>query len=96
MLKKLDPIFAQQVLNTNLYKINTGLAVASGHFLDANDAFDKAGIDRPYSTQREWLKLGGVPQNAVVEYMSGQDFFRQYDLVAGAPDEGVLANWLAF
>ncbi len=96
MLKRLDPTFAQQVLNTNLYKIDTAAALATGNFLDVNDTFDKAGIDRPYSTQREWLKLGGVDQASVIEYMTGADFFNQYDLVNGAPAENALAGWQVF
>jgi hypothetical protein len=96
MLKKLDATFAQQVLNTNLYKIDTSIAVATGHFRDANDTFDKAGIDRPFATQREWIKEGGVPANAIIEYMTGKTFFNQYDLIKGAPDEGALTGWQTF
>ncbi len=96
MLKNIDPTFAQQILNTNLYKIETRLAVQTGNFYDANDTFDKAGVDRPYSTQREWIKEGGVPQEAIVFYMSGRTFFNQYDMTNGAPDEDALTGWQAF
>src|SRR3954447_26790475 len=58
MLKRPDPTFAQQVLNSNLYKIDTAFAVHTGNFTDANDYFDRAGVDRPYASQREWIKLG--------------------------------------
>lgn len=96
MLQKLDPTFAQQVLTTNLYKIDTTIAAATGPFRDANDTFDKAGIDRPYATQREWIKEGGIPENAVVEYMTGKAFYDQYDLITGAPAENALVGWQAF
>src|SRR5687768_16289625 len=77
MLQKLDPTFAQQVLNTNLYKIDTSIEVSTGPFRDANDALDKAGADRPYATQREWIKEGGISENAIVASMSGQTFVNQ-------------------
>ena len=93
MLKKLDPTFAQQVLNTNLYKIDTTIAKRTGNFHDANDFFDKKGKKRPYASQREWAKLGGVPAAAIVKWMPGEDFFNQYSLENGAPDENALANW---
>ncbi len=97
MVKTLDPTFAQQVFDTHLYKIDTTAALATGGFHDVNDAFDKAAIDRPYSTQREWLKVGGIPQNAVTEYMAGRDFMNQYDIANNrAPDESSLTGWLAF
>jgi hypothetical protein len=96
MLHRLDATFAQQVLNTNLYKIDTAIAAQTGPFRDANDAFDRAGVDRPYSTQREWIKEGGIPENAIIEYMTGQAFYNQYDLVNGAPAEAALAGWQAF
>ena len=93
MLKRLDPTFAQQVRNTNLYKINTTIAKQSGNFHDANDFFDKKGENRPYATQREWAKLGGIPPEAVEQWMSGEEFFQQYDLENGAPDESALTGW---
>ncbi len=93
MLKRLDPTFAQQVLNTNLYKINTALAAGTGNFKDVNDHFDRIGQDRPYASQREWAKLGGIPGTAVVEWMSGQTFFDQYDMTNGAPDQANLTGW---
>jgi len=95
MLKNLDPTFAQQVLNTNLYKIDTAVALATGNFMDANDHFDKAGVDRPYSTQREWIKMGGIDQIAVIEYMSGQTYANQLN-GSVAPDEQNLQGWQAF
>ncbi|CAD5203208.1 hypothetical protein [Pseudomonas sp. FEN] len=93
MLKKLDPVFAQQVLNTNLYRINTEIASATGKFWDVNEFFDKANIIRPYPGQREWAKEGGIPPRAVVEYMTGKVFVEQYDFVTGAPDEQKLEGW---
>lgn len=96
LLKRLDPTFAQQIKNTNLYKIDSAVALATGNFYDVNDAFDKAGIDRPYATQREWLKAGGIDQAAVIETMPGATFFRQYDMTTGAPDEGALNGWVGF
>lgn len=96
MLKKIDPTFAQQILNTNLYKIDTQLALPTGNFHDANDTFDKANVNRPYSTQREWIKEGGVPQGAIVAYMTGRQFFNQYDMTNGAPDEDALTGWQPF
>ena len=96
MLKKLDPTFAQQVLNSNLYKIDTATALTTGNFMDANDTFDRAGVDRPYSTQREWVKLGGIDQAAVIEYMDGQTYANQLNVHFEAPDEAQLVGWQAF
>jgi hypothetical protein len=93
MLKKLDPTFAQQVLNTNLYKIDTQVAKTTGSFSDANDHFDRLGKKRPYASQREWIKLGGIPGQAVVAWMTGKTFLDQYDFTTGAPDEGALTGW---
>ncbi len=96
LVKKLDPTFAQQVLSTNLYRIDTTLALATGNFFDANDTFDRAGIDRPYATQREWIKVGGVPQSAILHCMTGRAFFDQYDFSTGAPEEHLLTGWTTF
>lgn len=96
LVKKLDPTFAQQVLNTNLYRIETELALATGNFFDANDTFDRAGINRPYATQREWIKVGGVPQNSITHCMTGRVFFDQYDFSTGAPEEDLLTGWTTF
>jgi hypothetical protein len=96
MLKNLDPVFAQQILNTNVYRIDTVAALATGNFMDANDYFDKAAVNRPYSTQREWLKLGGVDQVAVVDYMPGQTYFGQLNAQFEAPNENALVGWQAF
>lgn len=93
MLKKLDPTFAQKVMDTHLYKVDTALASATGKFADANAHFDKIGKNRPYASQREWTKLGGVPAQAITEYMDGKDFINQYDMVTGAPAEDQLTNW---
>lgn len=71
ILKNIDPTFAQQVLQTNLYKIDTAIALQTGVFFDANDVFDKAGVNRPYSTQREWIKAGEISQAEVIETMTG-------------------------
>ncbi len=96
MLKNLDPTFAQQVLASNLYKIDTAIALGTGNFMDANDYFDKAGVDRPYSTQREWIKLGGIDQAAVIEFMNGQTYVNQLNAQFVAPDEQNLQGWQNF
>ncbi|WP_186646201.1 hypothetical protein [Fluviispira vulneris] len=93
MVKTIDPLFAQQILDSNLYKIDTNIAVRSGPFYDVNDHFDKAGINRPYPKQREWAKLGSISISAVIAYMTGEDFIIQYCFSSGAPNEGVLKNW---
>lgn len=93
MIKKLDPTFAQQVLSTHLYKIDTALAKQTGSFNDANDYFDKKGKKRPYASQREWVKLGGIPPEAIVAWMLGKDYFDQYDMKTGAPAESALTGW---
>jgi hypothetical protein len=84
------------VLQNTLYRVDTSLAAATGPFRDANDTFDKAGIDRPYATQREWVKEGGIPQNAIIEYMSGQTYYNQNDFANGAPAEDELTGWENF
>jgi len=95
LLKPLDATFANQLHETNLYKIDTAVAQQTGLFFDVNDIFDKAGVDRPYATQREWLKLGGIDQSAVIEMMTGATFAGQ--MVEGvAPDEDNLQDWVAF
>jgi hypothetical protein len=97
ILKHIDPTFAQQVLQTNLYKIDAAVASLTGVFFDANDVFDKAGVDRPYSTQREWIKVGGIDQVAVVATMTGANYAAQLVMPAGdAPDENLLAGWQPF
>ena len=98
ILKRIDPTFAQQVMNTNLYRINTALALqAGGLFFDANDVFDRAGVDRPYATQREWIKQGGIDQAAVVQYMTGANYAGQLAMPGGiAPDEHLLQGWQNF
>jgi hypothetical protein len=97
MLKKIDPTFAQQVNQTNLYKIDTAVAALTGAFMDANDVFDRAGVNRPYSTQREWIKTGGIDQAAVVATMTGAHYAQQLQMPGGiAPDEGALQGWAAF
>lgn len=97
MLKKLDPTFAQQVYNTNVYKIDTAIALQTGVFFDANSVFDKAGVDRPYSTQREWIKQGGIDQAAVIETMTGRNYAEQLQMPGGvAPDEHLLVGWQQF
>lgn len=97
ILKTIDPTFAQQVLQTNLYKIDAAQAALTGAFHDANDMFDRAGVDRPYSTQREWIKEGGIDQAAVLETMTGAAYAAQLAMPGGiAPDEDALAGWAAF
>lgn len=48
-----------------------------------------------YASQCEWTKEGGIPPQAVVNYMDGMDFINQYDMTTGAPDEAQLTNWKA-
>ena len=97
MLKKLDPTMAQGILTKYVYKIDTNIASTTGNFMDANDFFDKAAVDRPYSTQREWIKLGGIDQAAVIEYMTGQNYYNQLNLnTFEAPAENALQGWTAF
>ncbi|WP_157647394.1 hypothetical protein [Burkholderia ubonensis] len=96
MLKRLDPVFAQQVLNTNLYKIDTSIALKTGHFVDVNDYFDRVNLHRPYATQREWCKLGGINPDAVIEYMAGRDFYNQLNEHLIPPDEDRLSGWKEF
>ncbi len=95
LINRIDPTFAQQVLNTNLYKIDTARALASGNFYDANDSFDRAGVNRPYATQREWIKLGGIDQQAILWYMDGLTYANQLNNGV-APGENVLAGWQQF
>src|SRR6266404_4417887 len=79
MLKNIDPTFAQKLLRTNIYKIDTKKALETGLFFDANDHFDKKGKDRPYPTQREWIKEGGIDPKAVIAFMDGETFWKQCD-----------------
>ncbi|WKD50042.1 hypothetical protein [Microbulbifer spongiae] len=96
LIAKIDPTFAQQILNTNLYKIDTSIALRTGNFSDANDHFDRAGINRPYATQREWIKSGGIPQEAVIECMEGLTYANQLDNRGNAPAENLLQGWRRF
>jgi hypothetical protein len=48
MLKRLDPTLAQRILTKYVDKTGTSIASATGTFMDANDFFDKAGVDRIY------------------------------------------------
>ncbi|PVZ71539.1 scabin-related ADP-ribosyltransferase [Pelagibaculum spongiae] len=93
MLKKIDPTFAQQIFNSYLYRVNTQQALVTGPFQDVNSHFDKSGLHRPYATQREWAKLGGILASAIIEYMPGRVFYDQYNIVKGAPDENELTGW---
>jgi len=96
MLKHLDPVFANQILQTFVYRIDTAKSLENGgHFYDVNVLFDKAGIDRPYATQREWIKDGGIPAIAIVAYMPGRDYFSQLKQFC-APDEDRLTMWQVF
>lgn len=97
ILKHIDPTFAQQVLQTNLYKIDTTIALQTGMFYDANDVFDRAGKNRPYATQREWIKEGGIDQSAITHTMTGATFAAQLTVPGGvAPDENALTGWVPF
>lgn len=97
MLKPIDSTFAQKLLETNLYKIDTTIALQTGAFYDVNDIFDRAGVKRPYATQREWLKVGGIPSGAVVRTMKGERFESQLSWPGGfAPDENLLEGWEIF
>ena len=94
MLSNLDPVFAQQVLDTNLYKIDTTICGGiSSDFFDVNDVFDRAGLHRPYKDQREWAKQNGIPNLAIVGVMCGRKFMSQYDFKNGAPKEENLIGW---
>ncbi|NER93792.1 MAG: hypothetical protein F6J86_08105 [Symploca sp. SIO1B1] len=94
MLRKLDPIFAQQILNTNIYKIDTERGRQTGQFHDVNDYYDKLGINRPFATQREWLKEGGIPYAAILAWMPGANFANQMNVqTLAAPDESALEGW---
>ncbi|WP_028865148.1 hypothetical protein [Psychromonas aquimarina] len=95
ILKNIDPKFAQLLLQTNIYKIDTAIALQTGVFFDANDVLDKMGITRFYSTQREWFKAGGVNSAAIVGTMRGINFANQMTGVV-APDEELLQGWQAF
>jgi hypothetical protein len=65
--------------------------------MDANDHFDWAGVNRPYRTQREWIKVGGIDQAAVIETMTGANYAGQLAMPLGvAPDEGAWLGWQAF
>ncbi|GBQ99572.1 hypothetical protein AA23498_3498 [Acetobacter nitrogenifigens DSM 23921 = NBRC 105050] len=95
MIKNPDPLLAQGMLAKTLYKIRTGVAGATGPFRDVNDEFDRAGIERPFSTQREWLKEGRIPPAAIVGYMTGRYFFDTYMSVQRIPaQESQLSGWL--
>ena len=96
LIKRIDPTFAQQVLNTNLYKIVTARALATGNFYDVNDAFDRAGVNRPYATQREWIKHGGILNTAITLYMDGRTYAGQLNDSGVAPDEDALVGWQQF
>ncbi|MCY0388371.1 hypothetical protein OVY01_14225 [Robbsia sp. Bb-Pol-6] len=97
MLKRIDPTFACKAFSANLYRIRTGIALETGVFQDVNDAFDRSGIVRPYATQREWLKSGGIPARAIVAYMPGKTFIAQYDIAKNVgPEEADLKGWLPF
>lgn len=95
-LKKMDAKFLGGVLNKNIYKIDVQAASATGNFIDANDFFDRSGVDRPFADQRELTKEGGIDQVAVIEYMTGNNYYQQLDANFVAPDENLLQGWQAF
>ena len=93
MLSTIDPVFAQQVLHTNLYKIDTTMIGCSSDFFDVNDVFDRAGLRRPYKEQREWAKINGIPRLAIIEVMTERELMSQYDFKHGSPKEKDLTGW---
>lgn len=94
----IDPTFAHHLANNDsyIYKIDTTVAIQTGPFVDANSHFDKAGIRRPYATQREWIKLGGINDAAIVNYMTATTMGQQMDNKFSAPTESTLTGWLRF
>jgi hypothetical protein len=95
ILKNIDPKFAPMLVHGYIYRIDTALATGTGAFMDVNDFFDKAGENRPFATQREWAKLGGIDQSAVTHYMDGPTFQGQMNGFVG-PDEANLTGWQTF
>ena len=101
MLKNLDGQLAQKILDTKLYKINRPTAEQTqqtGNFQDAkfkdvNDHFDRIGKDNPSRTQKEWAKEGNIPPTSIEGWMSGQEFFDQYDINNGGFIGGDLTGW---
>lgn len=98
MLKTIDPIFAQQVLNTNLYKIDTAAVqkITKSEFVDVNKYFDSIGKKRPYASQKEWaMQKEGIPAQAIVAWMPGSEFIKNYDLAKNelSTDEASLPGW---
>jgi hypothetical protein len=98
MLNPLDPTFAHQARNSFLYKIRTSDAQLQNgpqEFYDVNDEFDRVGLARPYPTQREWIKLAGIPARAVVSYMPGAMFVDLWARNQLPDDETKLGGWTA-
>lgn len=94
----IDPTFSHHLRRDDsyIYKIDTSIAIQSGNFVDANSHFDKAGESRPYATQREWIKLGGIDEAAIVYYMTATTMDDQMDNNLNAPAESTLTGWLPF
>ena len=92
------PTFAQQVLNTNLYKIDTAAVqkITKSEFIDVNKYFDSISKKRPYATQKEWaMQKEGIPVQAIVAWMPGSEFIKNYDLAKNglSTDEAGLPGW---
>ncbi|KIQ51514.1 hypothetical protein TA05_09790 [Citrobacter rodentium] len=79
----------EMLTRSRIYKIDTHIALTTGEFFDVNDMFDRFSQTNNFRAQREWSKLGGIPANAVIGFMSGLDFFNNVILVP-APQEDEL------
>jgi hypothetical protein len=72
-----DATLAQICGGKFIYKVDTKFAgMDKSNSADVNDYFDRLGQRRPYSTQREWIKSGGIPGAAIEEYLPAGDFYK--------------------
>ena len=100
MLKKLDPVLAQQVHDRTLYRINPVQAEADSggrKFKNVAEHFDDIGKKQPYPGQHEWALEAGISAASIVGYMTGQTYLDQYDpAIGGIPGgEAGLTGWTA-
>ena len=95
MFRPIDGVFAQDIRAFWLYQIDAEAAMESGEFVDVNDHFDRAGVQRLYASQREWIKFGGISSGAVKKYMHGGDLLTQMN-GPYAPEEAALTGWNNF
>ncbi|MCF7993565.1 MAG: hypothetical protein K9L32_00640 [Chromatiaceae bacterium] len=93
----IDATFSSHLLRDNsyIYKIDTTIAVQTGPFVDANAHFDNSGLERPYATQREWIKLGGIHQAAIIYYITGRTMGDAMNANNIAPPTSALP-WIQF